>query len=105
MGHIQDMTKEQKSNFLSDKYQKLKESRLGCSYVYWNEKLDKELTEKGYQWYGFGKNYNKDATWSEAEAKEVVSKLRKTGNYARIISGYEQCQQRIQMYSVCYKKK
>ena len=107
MGHLQDMNKEQRSEFLWHKHNANKEARRGNSFVYWNEKLDKELELKGYDWYRFdnpsyGEYY---ATSNKLKAEEIVEQLRGLGHYARIICGYSQNVQKIKMFSITYKLK
>jgi len=103
MGHLQDMTDEQRRELKSYQYKRYKESRRGCSYPYWNEKLDKDLTDKGYKMHQFLTGMDKDATRVLLTAKEVVKALREKGNYARIICGYSQNQQKITMYSIYFR--
>jgi hypothetical protein len=103
MGHRQQMTDKQRLEWDINSYKKKLEANKGHNYQYWSEKLEKELTEKGYEWYNF--DNNKQATASELKAQEIVEQLRNDGCYARIIAGYEQNVQRTKMFSITYKKK
>lgn len=105
MGHIQDMTREQRSDFLTHKYERTKESRRGDSFPYWNEKMHNQLFSNGYDIYEFLTGFDKEATSSITLAKDIVEVLRDNGNYARIICGYSQNRQRIRMFTIYYKTK
>lgn len=105
MGHLQEMTKEQRMAFLSHKYRVTKEGRKGDSFPYWNEKLHNSLLKKGYEMYQFETGYDRDATNHQHLAVSMVQKLRSQGNYARIICGYSQNQQRIRMFTIYFKNK
>lgn len=107
MGHIQNMTDKQRSNWIALCYQRKKEANKGSNYTYFNQEKWNELEENGYEMYLFKdvwKN-NIEGTTSELEAKDIVQKLRKEGNYARIICGYIQTKQRVKHYTVIYKSK
>jgi hypothetical protein len=98
MGHVQEMTEDQKRRFFADKYQKLKESRRGDSFEYWNDEKHGLMLENGWALWDF-------ATLSVLQAKEKVVELRKSGHYARIVCGYQKSKQRERYCSVIYRKK
>jgi hypothetical protein len=107
MGHIQKMTDKQRMNWYSECYKRKKDANKGSNYVYFNQEKWNKLEANGYEMYLFKdvwKN-NTEATSSELEAKDVVEKLRKKGNYARIICGYIQTKQHVKHYTVIYKSK
>ena len=105
MGHLQDMNDEQRSEFLSNKYEVTKASRRGNEFPYWNEKLHNDLIAKGYQIYEFETGMESESTRVLSLAKCVADKYRDDGYYARIICGYSQNRQRIKMYTIYYKKR
>lgn len=102
MGHLQKMTNKERMELFSLQYERNKEGRRGNSFPYWTEKLDKELTEKGYVMYQFDRG-DRDSTESLEEAKRVIDMLRGKGNYGRIICGYNKCVQRIRMFTIYFK--
>ena len=109
---MQEMTPEQRLRFDTDNYRKKLEANKGSNYEYWKDKHDK-LLENGYDLYEFvqkstiqySARFKKFATSSEHHAQKAVEQLRESGNYARIICGYEKNRQRLKMYSVIYKPK
>lgn len=101
-------------NLKAFQYKRMLEERRGNNFQYYNSALQKYIDENGYKFFQFtdGRSHKtigviikKEATTSILEAKYQVEKLRKEGNYARIICGYEKCKQRIKFYSIIYKKK
>ena len=91
MGHLQDMTPEQRSKFIAYSYKNKLECNRGYNFKYFNQKEWDKLEANGYQMWLFGdkrSDYKSEATTSVIEAKELVEKLRGEGNYARIICGY-----------------
>jgi hypothetical protein len=107
MGHIKDMTTEQKSNFIAMCYQRKKEANIGYNFTYFNQGKWDELEKNGYKMYLFKDSWkhNTEATTSVLEAKKIVKELRQKKNYARIICGYIQTQQKEKHYTVIYKSK
>jgi hypothetical protein len=112
MGHRQDMTPNQRFEWDCSNYKKRLEAKKGHNYEYWTSKHNL-LLEKGWslflitekstrQW---GKMYKQHSTSSEYLAKKIVDELRESGNYARIICGYEKTIQRTKMYSIIFKPK
>ena len=112
MGHRQDMTPRQRTEWDVNNYRKRLEANKGSNYEYWNSKHDK-LLENGWDVYlwtekpsrQWGAVFTKCATSSEEKAKKAVIELRAKGNYARIICGYEPNKLRIKMFSVIFKPK
>ena len=113
MGHRQDMTPEQRLKWDCDNYRKRIESKRGRNYEYWKDEKHNKMLENGWNLYVFteksryswGKKMVKHAVSSEDYAKLELSKIRKGGNFARIVCGYEQNRQRIKMYSIIFKPK
>jgi len=104
MGHIQEMNDRQRHEFLRDKYQKLKESRRGDSFEYWNDEKHGAMLENGWSLWSFGGHY-REATRDVIGAKEKVLELRSSGHFARIVCGYEKTQQKERFCSIIYRKK
>jgi hypothetical protein len=107
MGHIKDMTYEQRTSWIAMCYQRKKEANIGYNFPYFNQEKWNELEKNGYEMYLFKDawKHNTEGTVSVLEAKKVVEELRQKGNYARIICGYIQTQQREKYYTVIYKTK
>lgn len=107
MGYIQEMTDKQRSAWIALCYHRKKEANKGSNYAYFNQEEWDRLEIKGYEMFIFKDAWKNDteATPSELEAKEIVEKLRKDGNYARIICGYIQTKQHVKHYTVIYKSK
>ena len=103
MGYMQNMTPEQRRRWGVKKYRRNLDAKRGSNYEYWNAEKHGKLLENGYQIYRF--TSDQDSTGSESLAKEVVAKLRSEGNFARIICGYEQNQQKEKRYSIIYRPK
>jgi hypothetical protein len=89
------------------KYLRRLEANRGYNFEYWNDEKHAKLLENGYEVYTFVREKRRDleSTSSVSEAKEVVQQLRKTGNFARIVCGYDQNQQRQKRFTVIYKPK
>lgn len=98
MGHIQEMTDEQRLRFFSQGYELRKHNMRGHNYQYFNEE------KHGHLDFWVFKNGD-EATKSEILAKKVVEELRKEGFYARIICGYQKDIQRNKYFSIIYRKK
>lgn len=107
MGHIQEMTDKQRSEWIALCYNIKKEANIGFNFPYFNQEKWNELEAKGYEMYLFKDAWknNTEATVSVLEAKKVVEELKGKGNYARIICGYIQTQQKEKHYTVIYKSK
>ena len=107
MGHIKEMTDKQRISWIDLCYKRKKEANIGYNFPYFNKEKWEGLEKKGYQMYIFKDAWknNKEATVSVLEAKDVVEKLRKQGNYARIICGYIKTKQQVKHYTVIYKSK
>ena len=110
MGYKQHMTDKQRLDWFGMQYKAMLDARRGHNYQYYSDDLGKKLFKSGYNIYDFqieeGRKYSERfATSSEIEALEIVEKLRKNGNYARIIVGYSKNVQRIKMFSIIYKTK
>jgi hypothetical protein len=84
-------------------YERMKEANKGHNFEYYNQEKHGKLLSSGYKFYKF--KGTEVATSAEGIAKDIVTKLREEGNYARIICGYEQNVQRIKMFSVIFKSK
>lgn len=107
MGHIQDMTDKQRSEFFALCYQRKKEANIGYNFPYFNQEKWDKLEANGYEMWYFKDNF-KDSTEGTVcviEAKKQVEELRNDGYHARIICGYIQTRQRVKHYTVIYKKK
>lgn len=94
MGHRQQMTPAQRSAFDSMSYKRMLEERKGHNHSYMTDKLYSQLEKQGYIAY-------ESKSMGEGEAIEVRDKLRKEGNFARIISSANRL--RIRDYEVYYK--
>lgn len=107
MGHIQKMSNEQKSKFISYQYERKKEANKGYNFEYFNEEKWDILESKGYKMHLFKDSfgYQCHSTKSVLEAKKVVDELRKCDNYARIICGYDKDIQSNKYFTVIYKNK
>lgn len=112
MGHRQDMNPNQRLQWDCDNYKKRLKANKGRNFEYWSDDKHADMLERGWNLYDFkesGRSWAviqvKKATSSIATAKEVVTKLRKENNFARIVCGYEKNKQRVKMYSVIYKHK
>lgn len=113
MGHRQNMTDRQRSDWDSMQYRRRLEARKGSNYEYWNEKHEDMMENKGWDLYElaekttrqWGNTYGRFSTTSEHHAKKAVKFLRETGHYARIVCGLQKTVQRTKHYSVIYKKK
>lgn len=107
MGHLQDMSDEQRSKFLSYSYKRKLEEQRGHNFEYWNDKKHYDLIEnKGWALVGFEGSFGlEDYTYSEIEAKEKVELLRQSNHFARIVCGYSKNVQKIKTFSVIYKLK
>lgn len=88
-------------------YELTKINNKGHNYEYWNDKKHYKMLEDDWTLYEFvNKDFTSEThTSSESIAKESVNKLKKDGNYARIICGYHKVIQKIKYYSIIYKKK
>jgi hypothetical protein len=98
------MSPEHRLRFQLDAYKAKLEAMRGHNYAYWNKSYDAKL-EQGWKMWNQFSGYDKEATTSEQSALEVVEKLRKEGNFARIVCGYEQTAQREKHFTVIYKPK
>ena len=107
MGHIQDMTTEQRSKFITYQYKEKKEANKGYNFQYFNQDKWDLLEKKGYEMFLFLDSFNNKSysTSSVFSAKKEVEKLRAKNKYARIICGYDKNKQRVKMYSIIYKAK
>ena len=107
MGHIQKMTNEQRSKWISYQYNAKKEANKGYNFEYFNQDKWDILEIKGYQMHKFKDafGYQCYSTISVMEAKNVVDELRKNKNYARIICGYDKDVQNTKYYTVIFKSK
>ena len=86
-------------------YKRRLEENRGYNFEYWSPKHD-QLLENGWETFIFQeRKFESEATSSVVEAKEVVNKLRSEGNFARIIAGMYQNQQRQKMFTVIFKPK
>lgn len=104
MGHLQDMSPQRKREFQAHQYKRMLEERRGNSFEYYNEeKHEKLILDKGWNWYTF--RGNEDYTSSQLEAQEIVTKLRSENNHARIVCGLHKDVQRTKYFSVIYKAK
>lgn len=102
MGHLQDMTPEQRRDFISRSRQATNEARRGWSFQYYSDELEKDLTSKCYKQWEFDGGHD---TISIMCAKEQAEHLRKKGYYARVIV-YPCCNIKgAQTYAVWYKRK
>lgn len=91
------------------KYARMLEEKRGHSYQYLTDDKWNELEKKGYKMWDFSEDTSctkrEYAIQSECLAKNIAIMLRQQGNYARVIAGGEQNQQRIKMFSVIYKRR
>lgn len=100
MGHRQDMTHAQRLIWDSDNYKKRLDANRGSNYEYWCDKHD-TLLDNGWERFSFlGKGSALD-TCSESEAKDKVTELRLSGNFARIVCITNRL--RIKTFSVIFK--
>ena len=90
MGHLQDMTPEQRRVFLSWAHKRKLEEMRGHYYTWWNEKKFKDW--KIYR-----------TTTSEEYAKMWRDELKQVHKKVKIVCGFEQIVQRIKHYTVIYK--
>jgi len=100
MGHRQQMTPEQRLEWDIMQYKARLEASKGHSHSYMSYKLYEQLEKQGYVSYNFSTSYE---TSSEYEAIEIRDKLRKEGNFARIVSTANKL--RIRTFQVYYKPK
>lgn len=98
MGHRQQMTASQLLKFDIDSYKRRLEANKGHNHAYMNDKLYKQLEERGYSVWQFECNLP-----SESIAVKKRDELRKEGFYARIISIAKKL--RIREYKLYYKPK
>ena len=90
MGHIQKMTPEQKSKFISWSHKRKLEEMRGHHHTWWNE-------------YKF-KDWKIDrSTTSEQEARKWKAEMKLIHKKVRIVCGYEQIVQRIKHYTIIFK--
>lgn len=101
MGHLQDMSDKQRSEFISMKIELDKEARRGHSYQYPNNEQQLKLDELGYKTHIFKGSYD---TMSESLAKERVDNYRKHGYYSRIVC-YPNEIIGAKFFTVIYRKK
>lgn len=92
MGHLQDMTPEQRSKFISWSHKRKLEEMRGHHYSWWNE-------EKFKDW----KVLYKYTTTSEEQAKKWRDELKPLHKKVKIVCGYEQIVQRIKHYTIIVK--
>jgi len=90
MGHLQDMTPEQRSKFLSWSHKRKLEEMRGHYYSWWNE-------EKYKDW------HVDRTTTSEEQAKKWMDELKTLHKKVKIVCGFEQIVQRIKHYTIIYK--
>lgn len=97
--------REQRLELFTRQYKAMLAARRGHNYSYMTPALEKHLERLGYRIAVLGSNgvTSYHETRSDAEAKEVVERLRREGNYARIICHATRL--RIREYSVYYRKK
>ena len=107
MGHIKDMTPEQKLKWISFQYNQKKEANKGYNFAYFNQDKWDLLEAKGYKLYKFKDSfgYQCESTKSVLEAKKIVEELRTNNNYSRIICGYDKDIQGTKYFTVIYKPK
>jgi hypothetical protein len=106
--HLRGATDKQRKDFLSLSYKRKLEANRGHNYAYWNEKYDELIDNGGYSIHHFPNRKGEltnPSTYSEDEAKDIVSQLRKEGNFARIVCGYDTNRQRVKTFTVIYKPK
>ena len=98
MGHRQKMTRKQRVEWDCMQYKARLNAAKGHSHSYMSNKLFDQLEKRGYVSYKFSTNHE---TTSESEALEIRDKLRRDGNFARIVSTANQL--RIRTFEVYYR--
>ena len=101
------ITDKQRMDLFRHQYKRMLEERRGHNYEYWNEKHEAMIDSGKWQLYKFSLNDKRedDAISDENEAKKVVTELRASGHYARIVCGWEKTIQRLKMFSIIYRAK
>lgn len=112
MGHLQDMTPEQRLEFQSMQYEAMKKARRGNSFYYLNDEARQKLIDKGYEYYDFptakyrSKKYGNFETISIQHAKDGVELLRSgKKHFARIVVNPCHNIKGSQTYSILFKKR
>ena len=112
MGHRQQMNNKEKLDWDSIQYKSSLFSKKGNNFEYWNDENHYKMLDNGWSLFEFektGKGQNviqkKLVTSSITNAKKEVLKLRESGNFARIVLGYEKNAQRVKMFSIIFKAK
>lgn len=103
MGHRQQMTPKQLSQFDSNAYKRRLEANRGHNHSYMTDELYEHLNKVGYCEYVFDGDKSKRETISELQAIEVRDRLRLDGYFARIISSANKI--RMRSYQVWFKPK
>lgn len=102
MGHLQDMSDKTRLEFTTNAIKARNEARRGNSFTYLNEQQREDLEGKGYDEYQF--DDGKHECGSSLYCKDIVTELRNTNHYARIV--VNPCDIRgCQTYSIWYKKR
>jgi len=100
MGHRQKMTPKKRVEWDIMQYKARLDASKGHSHSYMSDKLYEQLEKKGYVSYKFSTTHE---TTSEYEAIAIRDKLRKDGNFARIVSTANKL--RIRTFEVYYRFK